>query len=128
MGGGVGGQSARGMGGMVMGAEVTPPTRRAMIKTGAYTGDGSDNRNIDIGINLLSKVRAFVFTKTSTGGEPALWRSDVHTGDVSSYFAGATDDLDMIQALTSTGFQIGASGNVNFNGRVYRHVAIWEEP
>lgn len=111
-----------------MGSRATPPTRRAIIKTGSYTGNGADDRNIDIGIDLLSKNRAFVFTKTSTGGEPAVWRSDIHSGDIASYFHAAADAANQIQALTTTGFQIGNDNNVNFNGRVYRYVAIWEEP
>lgn len=98
------------------------------IITGSYIGNGVDNRNIDIGINLLSKNNVFAFTKTSTGGEPATWRSDIHSGDIASFLHAAADATNQIQAFTSTGFQIGNDNNVNFNGRVYRYVVIWEEP
>lgn len=97
------------------------------IKIGSYTGNEVDNRDIDIGVNLLLKNQAFVFIK-NTDVDASPWRSNIHSGDIASYFMNTADDTNVIQAFTSTGFQIGTGVPSNRSGKVYRYVAIWEEP
>lgn len=99
---------------------------RAKIKTGTYVGDGSDDRNIDIGINLASKSNVYIIIKGS-GLQPAIHRPEQGQGDLSLFFTGVVEQNDQIQAVTATGFQVGA-GEPNDSGVLYRYIAIWEEP
>lgn len=110
-----------------MGATVSNPTRRAMIKTGTYTGNDVDDRNIDIGVDLASKNNVYVIIKTAAATEP-VHRIEYAQGDLSMFFTGNNDIADCIQAFTATGFQVGTSNNVNADTIVYRYIAFWEEP
>jgi len=108
----------------------TPPTPppRAMIKTGAYTGNGADDRNIDIGINLAAKNNVYVIAKVDAAGAGTEGRHRIEygQGDVAMLFAAGTDEADFIQGFTATGFQVGIS--LNTDTQLYRWVAFWEEP
>jgi hypothetical protein len=108
-----------------MGARISNPTKRAMIKVGLYTGDGTDNRDIDIGINLSAKTNVTT-TLYRDSGNNVQFRWEVGQGDLTK---GATNSeaANIIQSLTSTGFQIGSSADANAAGITYRYQVIWEE-
>ena len=74
-----------------MGLEVGPPTQRAMIRTGTYTGNGVDNRNINIGVNLASKSNVYVIIKAASNSLNAVHRIEYGQGDLTMLF-GATND------------------------------------
>ena len=109
-----------------MAKPVTAPTRRAMIKTGTYTGNGVDNRNIDIGIKLSAKQNVFVLIK-GTIGYCAFSRIEYGQGDSSMCFTDNPDYPNVIKALTATGFQVGTQVYVNSSGYVYRYIVIYQE-
>jgi len=98
-----------------------------MIKTGTYVGNGIDDRNIDIGIDLASKNYKYLIIKC-TGGEAAKHRIEYGQGDSSMDFGIASNAPNLIQAFTNTGFQVGGAGNVNVNLNTYQYIAFWEEP
>jgi len=112
-----------------MGATIGPPTRRAraMIRTGTYTGDGNDDRNIDIGIDLAAKNNVFVLTKANANQYP-YGRIEYGQGDLTMVFFNTADNPNNIQAFTATGFQIGSDVSVNNNAILYRYIVWWEEP
>jgi len=106
--------------------EISSPTRRAMIKTGTYTGDGNDNRTINIGIDLTAKSNVLLIIKRSGPSGP-MFRIEYGQGDLSMHFGASSDDANCIQAFVSTGFQIGTADEVNDDGSLYRYIAFWQE-
>lgn len=99
----------------------------AKIKTGTYLGDGIDNRDIDIGVDLAVKSNVYVIIKGRSNNAPAH-RIEYGQGDLTMFF-GVTDDIaNCIQNFTATGFQVGSDAMVNANGTTYRYIAFWEEP
>jgi len=103
---------------------------RAMIKTGTYVGNGVNNRDIDIGVNLAAKNNVFVMIKShSDTAYPAFFRTEYGQGDLSDPFDPLSSPIpDVIQSFTATGFQIGANSIGNQNTKTHIYVAIWEEP
>jgi len=101
---------------------------RAKILTGTYTGDGTDDRNINIGVDLTAKSNVFVFVKVNAAGtgREGYARIEYGQGDLSMLLGTGADIADRIQAFNATGFQVG--GTQNENGLVYRYVVIYEEP
>ena len=110
-----------------MGATATQPLRRAMIRTGIYTGNGIDDRDIDIGVDLASKNNAYVIVKGVIVDWPAH-RIEYAQGDLSMFYNNIVDFADFIQAFVATGFQVGMDSSVNADTVVYRYIAFWEEP
>ena len=110
-----------------MGGKISNPTKRAIIKTGSYTGNGADDRNIDIGIDLAAKNNVWLVIK-STGTNHPVHRTEIMVGDITMQFNNTADYVNGIQAFTATGFQVGSDGNVNNNETIYRYIAFWEEP
>lgn len=97
-----------------------------MIKTGTYVGNGVDDRNIDIGVNLAAKNNVYVIIK-GYDIQPAVHRTEYGQGDLGMLYSNV-DIADMIQSFTATGFQIGQHVNVNLDTKTYRYVVFWEEP
>jgi hypothetical protein len=111
-----------------MGARGTIIVRRAMIKTGTYSGNGVDDRNINIGINLTSKNNPYVLVKAVDSIRNAIQRPEYAQGDLSFAYIAAAGAADNIQSFTATGFQIGTDVDVNEDTKTYFYVAFWEEP
>ncbi|MEM2124996.1 MAG: hypothetical protein QXQ53_01200 [Candidatus Methanosuratincola sp.] len=95
------------------------------MKVGTYIGDGTDNRNIDIGIDLANATYAYVMIKDAAANN-AVFRTSAHTGDTSSQFGTVADVSNRIQAFTTTGFQIGSNVDVNASDHTYRYVVIYQ--
>ncbi|MBD3293823.1 MAG: hypothetical protein GF393_12940 [Armatimonadia bacterium] len=93
--------------------------------TGTYTGDGADDRSIDIGVDLTTKSHVFVLVKSEAGTQ-AKGRTDDAVGDLSWIVAGA-DAADGIQSLEETGFQVGTSNTVNNNLDLYYYIVFYQE-
>lgn len=110
-----------------MGSDATQPFVRARIKTGTYTGDGVDDRNIDIGVDLSSKNNVCPILQAAVT-HYAAYKIELGQGDISQMFSIAGEMANRIQGVTSTGFQLGDDVNVNSNGVVYRYLVFWSEP
>ena len=92
----------------------------------SYLGDGNDNRNIEMGVDLDTATFAFVMTKARTAVKPC-WRAKHQVGDVSKMFDATADPADCIQAFTATGFQVGTNAYVNQDAVNYDAWALWVE-
>ncbi len=84
---------------------------------GTYTGNATDNRNVTgIGFqpNLVVLKNS---TSTTANNRRSIMSGDKHFGDLSSYASDAVaDSVNMVQAMQSDGFQVGAGLNVNQTG------------
>ena len=100
---------------------------RLFIKAGHYIGDGNDNREIDISVDMLSKYRKFLLIKCTDGANKAVFRHHWHTGDACSAFDDVQDYSDHIQAWTANGFQVGANARVNAVDKTYFYFVIWTD-
>jgi len=107
--------------------KVGNPTRRAMIKTGTYTGDGNDDRDIDIGVDLANKKNAYVIVKNTEKAVGPVHRIERGQGDEASFFTANISGSNQIQAFNTTGFQLGGNDNVNCNADLYIYIVFWQE-
>ena len=114
--------------GKIMGAKVsTPPTRNySKIITGQYTGNGGDDRSIDIGIDLASKDKVYIIVKGDVAF-PAVHLSNTMSVGEAAHYDATANAVDKLQAINATGFQVGNSSLVNQSAIVYHYVVIWEE-
>lgn len=110
-----------------MGSDATQPFVRARIRTGTYTGNGADDRNINIGIDLASKSNRYLIIK-QLGSQVAMHRIDYAQGDLTMDFGGSGDIANVLQAFTATGFQVGSHNVANQSPSFYRYIVFWEEP
>jgi len=101
--------------------------KQAKVKSGTYTGNLTDNRDIDIGVELNAKTNVYIIIQAHDG-HGGVHKIDLGQGDLSSFFHTTGAFANKIQSLTATGFQIGSDVTVNEDTRVYRYVAFWEEP
>jgi len=111
-----------------MGATITAPPNRAMMKCDTYEGNGADDRDIDIGVDLASKSFAAVFVKARSIAELGVWHTSSLVGDLSLYMTDLAGLGDRIQTLTATGFQVGVNDEVNKDLNEYEYLAIWQNP
>lgn len=107
-----------------MGATMTSPVNFVKIKTGIYTGNNIDNRNIDIGVNLAAKSCTYVIIKQQ-GNRYAHHRIEYGQGDGTMSYHNIVDVPDFIQSFTATGFQIGSSDSLNAGTIIHRYIAFW---
>lgn len=95
----------------------------AMHAVGIYTGNGADDRWIDVGFEP-----DFVMVK-SAGTVGANFRTSSHASNVSTSFGGFADSADVIQEFgwngaDNWGFQIGTNAAVNANGVFFYWMAL----
>lgn len=89
------------------------------IKSGTYSGNGTDNR----GITGVGFQPEFVFIKG--GSQIAVMRSASMAGDVSKAVIGTTAlEANLIQSLDSDGFTLGNDARVNAAATTYYYLAI----
>ncbi len=89
------------------------------FRTGTYTGNGSDNRNIT-GVGFESE---FVIVKATSTNAFAIGKTESTGYNVDANVAGSSNQ---IQALQSDGFQVGFDANVNQNTTSYMYLA-WRQ-
>lgn len=104
-----------------------PNTNTTNIITGTYTGNGADNRNINIGIDLNSKANGYVIVK-STYSDPAAHRTEYAQGDLTMSFINSADYANGIQTFNTTGFQVGSAVQTNRDTWLYRYIVLWSDP
>jgi hypothetical protein len=92
------------------------------VAVGTYTGNGSDDRNIT-GLSFQP-----VWVITLGDGQKDYYRPSTLTGDNAYSAEGTGADSDHIQSILSTGFQLGASSEVNESGRAYYYIAFAPTP
>jgi hypothetical protein len=96
------------------------------IKVGSYTGNGNDNRSI---IGLGFQPDAVFIHKIETGVSVQL-AFKINDASVDQTWRSATSGTnprvvaDLIQALESDGFQVGADSVVNENGKTFNYFAM----
>lgn len=92
------------------------------IATGTYTGDGNDNKDINIG---FKPAMVFVKRDTSTGSN-SIWRCDSMSAGESYLVLGISLArlTTGIKALNTNGFRLGTVPLVNASGSIYRYIAI----
>lgn len=84
-----------------------------------YLGDGNDDRSIGgVGFQPI-----LVWTKQETAAW-ASWRPSSIGGDLSLNFNGSVARANRIQALETSGFQVGSHAQVNRNNRAYHYLAL----
>jgi len=94
--------------------------------TGTYTGDNSDDRTIDIGVNLAGMSHVYIIIKSSDAEVP-YHRIEHGQGDASMSFIASADIANAIQQFVATGFEIGQLAGVNANGITFRYM-VWYVP
>lgn len=95
------------------------------IDAGNYTGNGADNRSIAASIQpQYAIVRS---SDTATAREGAHRPSSL-IGTASLNYTAAANDTNSIQALQTTGFQVGTDASVNAGGGAYRFLALRDQP
>ena len=93
-----------------------------VMRFGTYTGNGVDSRDIDIGAPAFQPDFVLVTRFTGTTGGCCFRTSDI-AGDKTASSIDNNDYANGIQALKSTGFQVGTGSDVNGNGVEYAYVA-----
>ncbi|HVZ66957.1 MAG TPA: hypothetical protein VG917_01725 [Patescibacteria group bacterium] len=81
---------------------------------GAYYGNGADNRNI-----TRLPFQADMVTVKRSGATAGVFRTSAQAGDTSALFTATADTANNVQSLTSDGFQVGTTANVNTAANVY---------
>jgi len=90
---------------------------------GNYTGDGADPQTITQS-DAFQPVMVWINGRESSANARGVINPGFATGDNSFVTAFAGDQVDHIQSLTSSGFTVGGSGNVNFNTNPYHYLSI----
>lgn len=86
---------------------------------GTYYGSSNDSRTISdmpFQPDLVALKR--------NGASAGTFRTSAVTGDLSSFFAATTETANVIQSLSTNGFQVGTSTIVNTSGSLYRWFAF----
>lgn len=92
------------------------------ISVGSYTGNNTDNR--DITTPAFQPEFVMVRADDTATGRAANWHPSSFAGDNTLLFASTASGINRIQALQSTGFQVGTSTDVNANTVSYRYIAV----
>ena len=87
------------------------------VKIGSYTGSGIDNRTIATGFQP-----GYAITVPSLD-KPSFQRFSGEVSDASLSLEGGGESGDRIQTFVASGFQIGASSDVNSTGATYYYAA-----
>lgn len=90
----------------------------ANVAVGTYTGNGSDNRNLD--------VTGFQpdWLITMADGDDDMFKPALLAGDASFKMDGTASSSNRIQAIRPAGFQVGSHDAVNKSGDAYYWIAF----
>lgn len=106
------------------------PTTAGIMAQGTYTGNGADNRNV---VTALGFEPDMVLVKNSNSAtvnnRRAVMNITQNYGDNSNYVADAvTNEVNLIQALQTDGFQVGSGVNANANTNIFYWFAFGGSP
>lgn len=90
----------------------------ANVAIGSYTGNGNDNRNLDV----VGFQPGWVMTIAD--GQDDYFRPSLVSGDASFAMDGTSSSSNRIQTIRPLGFQVGSSSGVNESGRDYYWIAF----
>ncbi len=90
----------------------------ANVAVGSYTGNGNDNRNLDV-VGFQPE-----WLMTIADGQEDYFRPSPVSGDASFLIDGTSTSANLIQAIRPLGFQAGSSSGVNESGRAYYWIAF----
>lgn len=93
------------------------------ILQGVYTGNGVDDR--DISPPGWTSIPLMLLIKRNASME-SVFRVGTVTGDSTFILSSFTEQANLIQAITASGFQIGTGAQVNANGSTYYWIAIFD--
>lgn len=109
---------------------ITVPDRSLIlsgleIKTGTYTGNGTNGRNITIGFADTNIVPKFVLVQANNNGLGPFYKTEAMPGANSlAIYAASSFTTVQILALSANTFQISDQGEVNQSAQDYYWVAI----
>jgi len=103
-----------------------PPIGNCSFKTGVYTGNGIDDREINIGVNLAAKTNVYIIIK-SLSATLCLHRIEYGQGDLTMRYDVSVDFANAIQSFSDNGFIIGNYTGVNTNNYTYRYIVFWKD-
>ena len=92
-------------------------------KSGGYTGDGANDRNLAV----VGFTPRFVLIGGSQFTSESWAYTDLHAADGSQAFAGGAATADRIQAIIANGFQVGTNVAVNLNLQPYYYLALLDQ-
>jgi len=87
--------------------------------TGVYYGNGIDTRTI---ADMPFQPDLVVMKRNSTTA--GVFRTSAVSGDLTSSFTATAESADMVQSLTTNGFQVGTNAAVNTSTSLYRWFAF----
>lgn len=96
------------------------------VWAGSFAGNGADNRNITgpgfepIHVNLRAD--------SSGTARRGIHRPAALPGDSAQSYTATANAANLIQSLTTTGFQVGTDANVNASGTTYYALALKDLP
>lgn len=93
------------------------------VAVGSYTGDSTDARNI----TSPGITQQMVWVKRATARQ-AVWRTDTVVGDRTLYWGSTAAVADRIQAIITSGFQVGTDQDVNQNNQTYYYLSLGDKP
>lgn len=102
------------------------PATRAQIKTGTYTGDGTEGQGIT-GVGFLPKFVLINLRPTSEASIPGVFKLDQTWGDYARFLVSNTALDNRINSLDADGFTVdddGTDKNPNANGVTYDYLAL----
>jgi len=89
------------------------------IDSVSYTGNSTDNTNVDVDPNNQGNTPDFALIDCSTTAHSTYWRAEgANTGDASQTVLGVPS-VDRIQGFSSETVQVGGNANVNNTGDTY---------
>lgn len=91
--------------------------------TGTYTGDASDNRVINIGVDLAAMDDAVVMIFGASQNKRL--RIEAGQGDSAEQFNSSPAGAGIIKSFTSVGFTLGTNNHSNGSGIAYQWIAYW---
>lgn len=98
------------------------------VITGTYVGNGADNRNINIGIDLTAKSNVWVIVKNIPNNATGAHRIEYAQGDSAARFDANPAAANIIQQFTATGFEVGSNVSANQNTATFMYVVMYSEP
>lgn len=97
------------------------------VETGAYTGNGNDDRDIPHSLSV-TPVAILVFRDTNGGNVGPVVRTDQYTGSTAIEFSeealNTQRSSNFIQKMSATSFQVGNTVEVNNSGNPYKWFAV----
>lgn len=87
--------------------------------TGIYYGNGIDSRVI-----ADMPFQPDLVTVKQSGATAGVFRTSAQSGDLTSYFAATAESTNVVETLSTNGFQVGTNAATNTSASLYRWFAF----